>query len=76
MLAISAAVAVGASVLGTLISFHIDGATGPCIVLIQSTAFLAAFLFAPKNGLMRRRTHGAEQARTGAATSAPPRDVA
>lgn len=54
MLAISAAVAIGASVLGTLVSFHIDGATGPCIVLIQAAMFLAAFLFAPRNGLLRR----------------------
>jgi manganese/iron transport system permease protein len=54
MLAVSAAVAIVSSVLGTLISFHIDGATGPCIVLIQAAAFIAAFLFAPRNGLLRR----------------------
>lgn len=53
MLAIATAVAVGSSVLGTLISFHIDGATGPCIVLIQAALFLTAFLFAPQNGLLR-----------------------
>jgi manganese/iron transport system permease protein len=45
MLAIAAAVAIGSSIAGTLVSFHIDGATGPCIVLIQMTAFVAAFLF-------------------------------
>lgn len=56
MLAVSAAVAVGSSAVGTLLSFHIDGATGPCIVLLQATAFLAAFLFAPKSGLLRRPT--------------------
>ena len=54
MLALSAAVAVGSSVLGTLVSFHIDGATGPCIVLLQATVFFAAFLFAPRSGLLRR----------------------
>jgi manganese/iron transport system permease protein len=54
MLAISAAVAVGASVLGTLVSFYIDGATGPCIVLSQAAEFLAALLCAPENGLLRR----------------------
>lgn len=54
MLALSAAVAIGSSVLGTLVSFHIDGATGPCIVLIQAAVFLTAFLFAPRSGLMRR----------------------
>lgn len=55
MLAISVTVAVGASLLGTLVSFHIDAATGPVIVLIQAAAFLAAFLFAPKEGLVSRR---------------------
>jgi manganese/iron transport system permease protein len=54
MLAISTAVAVGSSVMGTLASFHVDGATGPCIVLIQAAMFLAAFLFAPRGGLLRR----------------------
>jgi manganese/iron transport system permease protein len=52
MLMIAAAVAIGSSVLGTLISFHIDGATGPCIVLIQAAVFLLAFLFAPKHGVL------------------------
>jgi manganese/iron transport system permease protein len=55
MLAIAIAVAVGSSVVGTLVSFHIDGATGPCIVLIQMGAFLAAFLFAPASGVLRRK---------------------
>jgi len=37
---------------GTIISFHIDGATGACIVLVQAFAFVLAFLFAPKYGLV------------------------
>jgi len=55
MLVVAVAVAVGSSVVGTLVSFHIDGATGPCIVLIQMAVFHAAFLFAPTSGLLRRR---------------------
>lgn len=55
MLAISAAVAIGSSIAGTLVSFHIDGATGPAIVLIQAAVFLAAFLLAPRQGLLRGR---------------------
>ncbi len=43
MLAVAVAVAVGSSVLGTLVSFHINGATGPTIVLIQAAVFLMAF---------------------------------
>jgi manganese/iron transport system permease protein len=61
MLVIAAAVAIGSSVLGTLVSFHIDGATGPCIVLIQAFVFLLAFLFAPRGGVfaLRRGNHSA-----------------
>ena len=44
MLLIASAVAVGSSIVGTIVSFHIDGATGPCIVLIQSAVFLVVFL--------------------------------
>jgi manganese/iron transport system permease protein len=55
MLAIAITVAVGAGILGTLISYAINGATGPCIVLIQAAVFLLALLFAPGNGLLRRR---------------------
>jgi manganese/iron transport system permease protein len=51
MLVIAVAVACASSVLGTLISFHIDGATGACIVLVQAFVFLMVFLFAPKRGL-------------------------
>ena len=60
MLGIAAAVAIGCSVAGTLISFHIDGATGPCIVLLQMAVFLLAFVFAPGHGKWgRRRTSAA-----------------
>lgn len=56
MLKIAMAVAVGSSVLGTLISFHIDGATGPCIVLLQSAVFVWVFLFAPGRGVLRTKS--------------------
>jgi len=54
MLVIATAVATVSAALGTLVSFHIDGATGACIVLIQSAFFVLAFLFAPKRGLLVR----------------------
>jgi manganese/iron transport system permease protein len=57
MLVIAVAVAVGSSVIGTLVSFHIDGATGPCIVLIQMAVFCLAFVFGPYGGLVRRASH-------------------
>ena len=52
MLVIATTVAVASSALGTLLSFHSDGATGACIVLVQAAVFVAAFLFAPKRGLI------------------------
>lgn len=54
MLVIAMAAAIGSSVVGTLISFHIDGATGPCIVLTQATLFVLAFLFG-RRGLFKTR---------------------
>jgi manganese/iron transport system permease protein len=44
MLLIATTVSVASCVLGTVISFQIDGATGPCIVLIQAMFFLIALL--------------------------------
>jgi manganese/iron transport system permease protein len=54
------AVLVGAlsSLVGAYVSFFLDGATGGVIVVLQTLVFLAAFVFAPKHGLLaaRRRT--------------------
>ncbi len=54
MLVIAVGVAVISSVVGTLTSFYIDGATGPCIVLTQTALFSAAFAFGPYGGLSKR----------------------
>lgn len=50
MLVIAVTVAVVSCVVGTLVSFHIDGATGPAIVLTQALIFLVVFVI----GLVRR----------------------
>jgi manganese/iron transport system permease protein len=55
MLGIAVVVAMASAAFGTLVSFHINGATGACIVLVQASAFIAAFLFAPKRGLFAVR---------------------
>jgi manganese/iron transport system permease protein len=55
MLVIATAVALTSAFVGTIVSFHIDGATGACIVLTQALIFALAFLFAPKQGVLRRR---------------------
>lgn len=55
MLVIAAAVSIGSAVFGTLASFHLDAATGPAIVLSQAAVFLAAFVLAPRRGLIAHR---------------------
>jgi manganese/iron transport system permease protein len=51
------AVAIGSltSFIGAYASFHLDGATGGVIVVLQMLVFIAAFLFAPKHGLVAGR---------------------
>jgi len=44
MLAIATVVAVFAAVSGAVVSYHINGATGPCIVLIQAAIFIAVLI--------------------------------
>ncbi|MCZ8044706.1 MAG: metal ABC transporter permease [Beijerinckiaceae bacterium] len=45
MLAIAVTVATVSSVIGTILSYHLDGSTGPCIVVVQAVFFLAALVF-------------------------------
>jgi manganese transport system permease protein len=54
MILISMASGVFSSVMGTYISYHIDGATGGCIVVLQTLLFVIAMIFAPKHGLLVR----------------------
>jgi manganese/iron transport system permease protein len=42
MLAVAVVVATVSSVIGTILSYHLDGATGPCIVVVQAVFFLVA----------------------------------
>jgi manganese transport system permease protein len=54
MILISMASGVFSSVMGTYVSYHIDGSTGGCIVVLQTLLFLVAMIFAPKHGLLAR----------------------
>lgn len=45
MLIIATFVSVFTSILGTIISYHIDGATGACIVLLQALVFILALTY-------------------------------
>jgi manganese transport system permease protein len=54
MMLIAMASGVFSSVMGTYISYHIDGSTGGCIVVVQTSIFIMAMIFAPKHGLIAR----------------------
>ncbi|MCY7275424.1 MAG: metal ABC transporter permease [Phormidesmis sp. CAN_BIN44] len=54
MMLIAIASGVFSSVVGTYISYHIDGSTGGCIVVLQTLLFVTAMIFAPKHGLLVR----------------------
>lgn len=55
MLWIATATAVFSTVMGIMLSYQFDAATGACIVLLQAGLFLLSWLFAPKHGLIRKR---------------------
>jgi manganese/iron transport system permease protein len=57
MMLVSVAVAVTASFLGVYLSFFIDSAPAPTIVLLMTLAFVAAFLFTSVRAIARERRH-------------------
>ncbi|MGB3406409.1 MAG: metal ABC transporter permease [Jannaschia sp.] len=60
LLCIAVAMGVLSCALGAYLSYFVNGATGGVIVVLQTLAFGAAFLFAPTHGLLaaRRRVRG------------------
>ncbi len=52
MMLIAMASGIFSSVIGTYISYYIDGSTGGCIVVLQTFLFIIAMIFAPKHGLL------------------------
>jgi manganese/iron transport system permease protein len=55
MMAIAVAIGIGSAVIGLYLSFWLDAASGATIVLVMTAAFLAAFAFGPRTGLLSRR---------------------
>ena len=53
MLLAAVTVSVVSSVLGTLLSYHLDAATGPCIVVVQAGFFLAALALSLRRAALR-----------------------
>ncbi|WP_305825935.1 metal ABC transporter permease [Ancylobacter radicis] len=60
LLMIAVAIGAGTSFLGAYASYFLDGATGGIIVVLQTALFLAAFVFAPKHGLLAARRRAAQ----------------
>ena len=59
MIGLAVALGTASSALGAYLSYFVDGATGAVIVLLQTAAFLAAFVFAPTHGLLASRRRAA-----------------
>jgi manganese/iron transport system permease protein len=55
VIAVSVAVGSLSSFAGAYLSYFLDGATGGIIVVLQTLVFLAAFVFAPKHGMLAAR---------------------
>ena len=54
MLFASIAIAVVSAIGGVLLSFHVDSAPAPSIVVVLTGVFIVALVLAPKHGLMAR----------------------
>jgi manganese/iron transport system permease protein len=73
LLVIAVSIGTLTSLIGAYISYFLDGATGGVIVTLQTLIFLAAFVFAPKHGILAARRKSAAAARPGLARSMEPR---
>lgn len=60
LLGVSVAIGAGTSVVGAYASYFLNGATGGIIVVLQTLIFLAAFVFAPKHGVLAARRRAAQ----------------
>lgn len=50
-------ISVVATVFGITLSYHIDSAPAPTIVVVLSSIFIVVFLFAPQRGLLRKQVY-------------------
>ena len=63
LIVLSVAIGAGTSAIGAYLSYFLDGATGGVIVCLQTLLFAAAFVFAPKHGLLAARRRAAQALR-------------
>ena len=62
LIALSVAIGSITSFVGAYLSYFLDGATGGVIVVMQTALFIAAFIFAPKHGILAARKRASEAA--------------
>jgi len=60
LILLALSIGAGTSFVGAYASYFLDGATGGIIVVLQTVIFLAAFLFAPKHGVLAARSRARE----------------
>jgi manganese/iron transport system permease protein len=60
LIVISVTIGMLTSLVGAYASYFLDGATGGIIVVLQTLAFLTAFVLAPKHGLLAARRRAAD----------------
>jgi manganese/iron transport system permease protein len=58
LIAIAVSIGAAASFVGAYLSYFLDGATGGVIVTLETLIFFAAFVFAPKHGMLAARRAG------------------
>ena len=61
MMVLGAFIGVTSAVLGLLLSFYLDIASGPAIVLIETAIFALVFIFAPRRGVLGTRLRANEE---------------
>ncbi|MEM7212072.1 MAG: metal ABC transporter permease [Pseudomonadota bacterium] len=72
LIALSVAIGASTAFVGAYLSYFLDGATGGVIVCLQTLLFLAAFVLAPKHGILAARRRGKEPQETGATDRSAP----
>lgn len=65
LIAVSVAIGAATSFVGAYASYFLDGATGGIIVVAQTLIFLAAFVLAPKHGMLAARKRAREALEAG-----------
>jgi len=61
MMVLGAVFGVTSAVIGLLLSFYLDIASGPAIVLIETAIFALVFIFAPRRGVLGSRLRSDEK---------------